>query len=131
MNHIVSRPLIKSEEEYMFDNHKVYDGEKSLLRHSEFGVLSIVIGLLGIIISVIVLYLLNQAVGPGFNQNVSIYVNLLNIFDKVEIATKVIGVLFAIIGLVQRDRKRTMSIIGVVVNTFSVFFTISITCGFL
>jgi uncharacterized membrane protein len=105
-----------------------YPVKEKLFRHSEFGIISIILGILGLFVSIIVMYLLNKIFSPVFPDKYA-FVKLLNILDKVEIVIKVIGMVTAIIGIMQRNRRKVVSVIGITVNIISVLFTVYLMYG--
>lgn len=105
------------------DKINIKSHEKKLqLKHSVLGIISIVLGVLGILTSCLVLYFLKQVIGPGFKDNIANLVRALNFFSNVELIVVYLGLITSIVGLFQNNRQKMIVKIGLIINLISVAF---------
>jgi hypothetical protein len=102
---------------------------KKTLKSSIIVATAIYFGILGILITCLMLYMLKNILAIGSHHKTVFYLKTFVVLDKVEIVVKSIGMLAAIIGIAQKDKVKIYAIVGLVINIMSVIFSILIMFG--
>lgn len=89
-----------------------------------YGILSLCIGILNIILSIAIFWTLWAYINSKYTETLYIQVQILNIGSRLELILKPIGVIFGIIGLCQKNNKKYIAIIGVFINIITILASV-------
>lgn len=99
--------------------------------YSLFGLLSLSLGIFNIIISIIIFWALWSFVNGKYPEIIPLQINILHIFGRFELYIKFLGLLLGIVGFIQKNTRKDITIIALIVNSLIILWTIALRLGFI
>lgn len=98
-------------------------------RYSILGMSSLIMGIFNISISIVIYWALWSYINSKSNDLFFLQARILNVGSIVELVTKPLGLLLGVIGLFQKNTKKTIAIIGVAINLVVILWTLAVIRG--
>lgn len=103
----------------------------SEMKQSRRGIISIGFGIFNILISMVIFWALKSWMSQNYAESLFLQSQILNIGSKLEIVTKITGLLIGLTGIFEKNRKKTTAIFGIAINVVTIVWTVALFAGFI
>jgi len=99
---------------------------KSLNNHSIAGLVSFVLGIFNVLLSVAIYWALSSYLNHKYGEVILLQVQILNIGSKIELITKLLGLVLGVVGLFHKEKNRLFAILGALINAIVSLWTLAV-----
>ncbi|MDQ2087843.1 hypothetical protein RBH29_15535 [Herbivorax sp. ANBcel31] len=100
-------------------------------KHSIFGIISLVLGIFGVVLSFFIFSSLWIYIYGDIVIGTELLRDVWNIGGKIEVVIKPLGLILGIVGLFQKNKIKTFAVIGVIINIIVIVWSLLLRFGFI
>ena len=94
-------------------------------------ILSLILGVFGIIITVSIGYIIGQVIGSGENLNIVLYIKLINVLTVIENIVKPLGIISGLIAVFLKGNRKALCLSAICLNFISIIYTLLLMVGWI
>ena len=97
--------------------------------YSALGLVSFALGIFNVLLSVAIYWALSSYINHKYGEVLLLQVHILNFGSKLELITKLLGLILGIIGLFEKKADKLFAIMGTAINITVSLWTLAVFLG--